>query len=117
MHALVALCTSDIQLLLIKHIDNGSERGDPALFLGEDVQGSKREIEQFGAFEMAMKGRGDWSLGRCEGHWRKVDGTMRGVGGMKATIGRDQKGNKPIRYRALSSLVPEDAEINHGVHL
>lgn len=98
----------------------GMKEETPALFLGEDVQGSKRlwEIDQFGAFEMAMKGRGDWSLGRCEGHGRKVDGTMRGVGSMKATIGRDQKGNKPIsnRYRAPSSLVPEDAESNHGVH-
>lgn len=70
----------------------GMKEETPALFLGEDVQGSKRvwEIEQFGAFEMAMKGRGDWSLGRCEGHGRKVDGTMRGRGSMKATMGREQ---------------------------
>lgn len=39
-----------------------------ALFPGEDMRGSRRhrEIKQSGAYEMAMKGRGDSSLGRCE---------------------------------------------------
>lgn len=76
----------------------------PALFPGEGVQGSKRhgeiKVKPFGAFEMAMKGRGDASRGRCEERGRKVDGATRQQrGNERKNRERDEKGNKAIKGR------------------
>jgi len=44
MHALVALCGSDIQLLLTEHIENGNERGDSSIVPGGGRSGQQEGL-------------------------------------------------------------------------
>lgn len=83
-----------------------NERGDPGVIPGGAVciRGSKKhgeiKVKPSGAFEMAMKGRGDAGPGRCEEGGRKVDSGMRQRRKHERENGQgEEKGNEAIKGR------------------
>lgn len=97
------------------------ERGDPGFIPRGRHAGSRRhrEMKQSGAFEMAMKGRGDASLGRCEerGERWTVRAEKQGKHESKNGLGQE-KGNMPInRGCCLTGPPPPSVPAAIDVHL